>query len=202
MCILRVQRKQVMRHLQWRRNPEDVGPKDLSVVKNALAGCEGFAVIGAAAVTQFAPGRFTHDVDILCLPESYLPIVYRLRESLSERGQPMRFGKRWELFRVGTRFRQMPVDVLRLRDEIADELFPRGIPTVLSQGVPILRKPELCLLKMIAGRARDDADVHRLVRTMVDSEIRRAHRLIRRVLGEEAARAFDNTVSQERAAPF
>ena len=191
-----------MRHIQWRRNPEDVGPKDLSILREALPDYEGFVVIGGGAVTQFAPGRLTFDIDILCLPDSYLPIVYRFREFLGERGEAMRFVKRWELFSVGTRFRDSRIDVLRLRDGIAEELFARGIPTVLSQGVPILRKPELCLLKMIAGRARDAADIHRLVRTMVDVEIRRAKRLIRRVLGQEAAQAFENAVLQERSSQF
>jgi len=178
----------------WRRNPEDVGRADTRFLREALIDMEGWALIGAAAVLQYAPGRLTYDLDIACLPEAYLPVVQRLRKTLGERGEAMAFRGRWELFRRGLRFRTGHVDVLMLRADVADDLFPNGLPSEKVGGVPVLARPELCLLKMTAARQKDLADAARLVRTMTDRETRRARRLIAEVLGEDALAAFDEIV--------
>ena len=191
-----------MSKIDWKRNPEDVGPKDLSPVREALRGLKGWAVAGGAAVTQFAPGRFTRDIDIVCLPDVALAVVKKLEDHYHERGKSIPFAKRWELCSKVIRFERALIDVLVLRTNVATDVFPRGLPTDLSQDVPVVRKPELCLLKMLAWRGRDEADVRRLVRTMLDADIEKAAKLIAKVIGESAAEAFREIVEVERRPPF
>jgi len=191
-----------MNRVQWHRNPDDVGPKDLSTVRDALSGVSGWAVVGGAAVTQYAPGRPTYDVDIVCLPQAYVQVLTRLRSALKERGAALRLARRWGLFSRGVRFRGGAVDVLCLDEDVAADLFPRGVPCSVYQGVPVLARPELCLLKTVAWRRKDEADLARLVRVMADEELEGARGLIGRVIGSDALTAFNTLVEQERRPAF
>lgn len=117
-------------------------------------------VIGGLAVNHHGYMRFTADVDVLVAREDAVPLYRRLK---SETG--------WRRHAGGFKNTILGVslDICVEGERTAprsEEVFPSpaALRTVPVRPLPVPALPELIALKVMSGRARDDADVVELLK--------------------------------------
>lgn len=147
---------------------------------DALASLESrYALMGGIAVAAWEHLRVTHDVDVLvAIPEEQIESVvehFRAR-GFRPKGQP-------PVIEVGTHkfiqllyeapdsFLEIRVDLLLATSEFQRSALERGVMTELSgmdRQVAVVSCEDLIILKLLAGRIIDRADVMALLRANRD----------------------------------
>lgn len=142
------------------------------------------ALIGGYALQLYGSTRLTGDVDVAAAePIRALP-----------GGKALSFGGYQTEAPSG-----VPVDLV-LRDDDYAPLYAEALERAVEvEGAPMpVATPEhLAAMKMVAGRARDQADLEWLVTSGV-ADVREARRVIKRHLGPYAAGEFDLFVEEAR----
>lgn len=139
-------------------------------------------LIGGAAMELYGSDRMTKDVDFASRENlSHLTIV----KSLS-------FGGYAGRSRSGH-----PVDVIVRCDEYAP-LYAEAIDCSVNAGlpVPVVGPEYLAVLKMAAGRDKDELDLRTLIRLGV-LDLSRTRRIVKSHLGEYAARSLDSLCEED-----
>jgi hypothetical protein len=120
-------------------------------------------VIGGLAVNHHGYMRFTADVDVLVARADAVELYRRLRSEPGWRRQTEGF-KNTELG-VGL---DICVEGERTAPRSAEEFpDPARLRTVGVRPLPVVALPDLIALKVMSGRARDDADVVELLKRRV-----------------------------------
>ncbi len=126
-------------------------------LSQALRGVE-WAVVGAAATRLYMPERATVDLDVAVKVED----GPRTREALKSAG----FTYQGELAVGGSSWRTpdgFPVDVFEFRQPWLAQAIREAQSNRDRQGLPVFPLPFLVLLKILAGRVQDLADVTRML---------------------------------------
>lgn len=144
---------------------------DLPSVLGELA----WVLVDGLALRAFMPERQTLDVDILIAQvdeaqarQRFTRAGYRVVGVLSIGG-----------FSVTLDAHSPPIDVL-----VADQPWLQaaiGRPARDAAGLPVLPRPELIVMKLLAARARDLGDVQGLLRTITPDEVRQVRDLLSRI---------------------
>ncbi len=133
-----------------------------------------WAVAGAMAARRYMPERATADIDVV------VPVTYAeaARRRLEEAGY-VRLG---ELAIGGTAWRSPTGAVVGLI-EGAESWWPLAIAEAQrnrdAQGFPILTLPYLTLMKLLASRVQDLADVSRMLGLASDADLDRVRSTVR-----------------------
>ena len=149
-----------------------------------LAKSEGvrIALLGGFALQHYGSDRLTGDIDVAAEERVHgLP-----------RGTPLSFGGEQTEAPNG-----VPVDVVVRDDDYAplyEEALERA-PRVRGVPVPVVRPEYLAAMKMVAGRARDTADLEFLL-TSGTADPAKTRKIIKKHLGPYAAQEFDRIVDE------
>ncbi|OIP69988.1 MAG: hypothetical protein AUK48_14140 [Oscillatoriales cyanobacterium CG2_30_44_21] len=134
-----------------------------------------FVVVGGVATRLYMPERMTLDLDILVRDED-AQLVYEDLENA--RGQ-----KIGDLSIAGTQWRLADGTSLVVwafdGDWVVEAI---GSPNFAPDGLPVIDLPYLVLMKLIAGRSQDIADISRMLGVATDWQLGRARMAIGRYL--------------------
>ncbi len=127
---------------------------DLSLILGAIS----WTLVGGLALRAYIPERMTLDVDILIhdrdslrAREAFVSAGYRVTGLLSIGGFSVALDET----------DSPPIDVLTRTDLWLDQAL--NAPVLDPAGYPVLGRPYLILLKLLAGRTQDLADIQRLL---------------------------------------
>ncbi len=142
------------------------------------------AVVGGVAMAVYGSDRLTKDVDVAAVDE-YLPGT-RLVRSLSFGGAVVRLPSGRE------------VDLV-VRDDEYRDLYVAAVECATDAGLPcrVVTPEYLTALKLAAARPKDELDLRFLVGSG-DVDVAKARSLVKKYLGEYAARAFDSICLEVR----
>jgi hypothetical protein len=136
-----------------------------------------WAVVGAVATRAYMPERATQDLDILVIARDAREIQSRLEQA--------GFAKVQELAIGGATWRAPSgsvVDVIESREPWVPEAL-RDLKRD-PQGLPVLSRPYLVLMKVQAGRAQDLADAARMLGFASEDERQMTRLLFARYLSD------------------
>jgi hypothetical protein len=160
----------------------DEAVRELAVL--AHANHVSIALIGGYALQLYGSSRLTGDVDV---------VADALIRGLPT-GKPLSFGGVQTAAPNG-----VPVDLV-LRDDDYRALYDEALENAVELDTPlrVVRLEYIVAMKMVAGRARDEADLEWII---LESDIGRgrlsaARSIIHRHLGPYAVREFDRLVDQ------
>jgi len=117
-------------------------------------------MIGGLAVNHHGYMRFTADVDVLVARQDAVPLYRRLKSEIG-------WKRRGEGFRNTVLGVSLDICVEGERTSPgSDEVFPgpAALRTIQVEPLPVPTLPDLIALKVMSGRARDDADVVELLK--------------------------------------
>jgi hypothetical protein len=133
-----------------------------------------WAVVGAVASRRYMPERATRDLDIVVLPRDADKVGGRLREAGYRQETALAIGGVAWRAPDGT-----PVDVIEGQEEWWPEALRLAATNLDSDGTPVLTAPYLVLMKLLAGRVQDVADVSRILGSMQPQDLESVRALIR-----------------------
>ncbi|NET60361.1 MAG: hypothetical protein F6K47_30720 [Symploca sp. SIO2E6] len=143
-----------------------------------------FVVVGGVATRLYMPERMTLDLDILVKSEDAELVYEDLEQARSQKISELSIaGSQWQLL-DGT-----SLDVLEVNDAWATEAIAN--PNYAPDGLPIVDLPYLVLMKLIAGRSQDLADISRMLGGTPDWQLEQ----VRRVIGEYLDSAIEDLES-------
>ncbi|MEA5618980.1 hypothetical protein VB711_14180 [Cronbergia sp. UHCC 0137] len=134
-----------------------------------------FVVVGGVATRLYMPERMTLDLDILVRVEDAKLIYQDLEKANGEKiGNLSIPGSQWKLD-DGT-----SLDVLEFDGYWVTEALNN--PNYAADGLPIIDLPYLVLMKLIAGRSQDLADISRMLGGANDSQLQQVKKVINQYL--------------------
>jgi hypothetical protein len=134
-----------------------------------------FVVVGGVATRLYMPERMTLDLDILVRVEDAKLIYQDLEKANGEKiGNLSIPGSQWKLD-DGT-----SLDVLELEGNWVIEALNN--PNYAADGLPIIDLPYLVLMKLIAGRSQDLADISRMLGGATDLQLQQVKKIINQYL--------------------
>jgi hypothetical protein len=154
----------------WRRDEKlRLNWPNLAVVLSGVP----WAIVGAVATRRYMPERSTADLDIAILPVDAGRAAERLEAAgYTKHGPPAIGGASWEA--PGG----ISVDVI----EGSERWWPEALGAAKSNfddnGAPVLPLPYLVLMKTVAGRFQDVADVARMLGYASDEELAKVREII------------------------
>jgi hypothetical protein len=125
-----------------------------------------YALIGGLAMLQYARVRTTDDIDLLLmLPQIAMPGLF---EQLKDRGFTVDVARNIQELREGgitvIQFGTVPVDLMRPLLPAFAHILERAVPTaVLGRKVQVSSPEGLIIMKLIAMRPQDQADIRDLI---------------------------------------
>lgn len=115
-----------------------------------------FVIVGGVATRLYMPERMTLDLDILIESKDGVLVYQDLEKAGSEKkGELSIPGSQWTL-PDGT-----SLDVLEVSDPWGSEAVKS--PNYSPDGLPVIGLPYLVLMKLLAGRSQDLADISRML---------------------------------------
>ncbi len=138
-----------------------------------------WAVVGAVATRRYMPERATADLDVVVLAED----AARAAECLTAAG----YGWRGDLAIGGSSWEApdgAQVDVIEGREPWWPVALAEATANRDEQGLPVLTLPYLVLMKLLASRVQDLADVTRMLGAAADSDLARVREAVRQHAGE------------------
>ena len=139
---------------------------------NILSGTP-WAIVGAVATRRYMPERATGDLDIAVLPRDVDGVAERLAAAgYKRRGALAIGGSSWEAPGGVT------VDVIEGRDDWWPEALAAANQNLDADGAPVLPLPYLVLMKVLAGRLQDLADVARMLGYATDESLDEVRRVV------------------------
>lgn len=164
--------------------PKFLSPAQLRDAVQELSRSLPSAVIaGGYAMHLYGSDRMTTDLDVLA---TRVPPLWRTLRKLT-------FGGISSYVQGG-----IPVDVI-VRNDYQAGLYRYAISKAKRMaGIPlrVLRKSELAVIKMAAGRHKDQGDLIFLLRHMSELERAHARKVVVKFLGDYAADDFDSYVME------
>jgi hypothetical protein len=142
------------------------------------------ALVGGYALQLYGSPRLTGDLDV---------VAERAIEALPE-GEALSFGGYQSNAPNG-----VPVDVV-LRDDDYVSLYEAALLSAVDvheSPIPVVQPEYIAAMKMVAGRARDEADLEWLI-TSQTIDLPRTKKIVRQHLGPYAVQEFDRIVEQAR----
>jgi len=134
-----------------------------------------FVVVGGVATRLYMPERMTPYLDILVRVEDAKLIYQDLEKANGEKiGNLSIPGSQWKLD-DGT-----SLDVLEFSGNWVTEALNN--PNYAADGLPIIDLPYLVLMKLIAGRSQDLADISRMLGGAKDLQLQRVKKVINQYL--------------------
>jgi hypothetical protein len=134
-----------------------------------------FVIVGGVATRLYMPERMTLDLDILVKAEDAQLIYEDLDRANSQKiGDLSITGTQWRLD-DGT-----SLDVLEFEGDWVVEAI--NSPNYASDGLPVVDLPYLVLMKLIAGRSQDIADISRMLGVAEDLQLQRVKKVINQYL--------------------
>jgi hypothetical protein len=134
-----------------------------------------WVLVGGLALRAFMPERQTQDIDILIGSED----ESRARHRFAEAGYRVTGELSIGGFSVARDDLAPPIDVLVTEQPWLKAALRR--PAHDPAGLPVLPRPELITMKILAARARDLGDVQGLLQAITPNEVRQVQRLLRRI---------------------
>lgn len=165
-------------------DPKEIDEAIAEVAELARENGTDIALIGGVAMAVYGSDRLTKDVDFASYDE-YIPGLSPLKR--------LSFGGV-----AATTSKGHPVDLV-VRDDGYRDLYVSAVEHARDEGLAVrVVTPEyLAALKMAAARDKDEIDLKYLVSTAPDGiDLVLTRALIRKYLGEYAAREFDQVVSE------
>ena len=134
-----------------------------------------FVVVGGVATRLYMPERMTLDLDILVKVKDAQVIYEDLEQANGRRiGDLSIAGTQWRLD-DGT-----SLDVLEFEGDWVTEAI--NSPNYATDGLPVIDLPYLVLMKLIAGRSQDIADISRMLGLAEDLQLQRVKKVINQYL--------------------
>lgn len=134
-----------------------------------------FVVVGGVATRLYMPERMTLDLDILVRDEDAQLVYEDLEEANGQKiGDLSIAGTQWRLA-DGT-----SLDVLEFEGDWVTEAI--SSPNYAPDGLPVIDLPYLVLMKLIAGRSQDIADISRMLGVAEDLQLQRVKKVINQYL--------------------
>ena len=134
-----------------------------------------FVVVGGVATRLYMPERMTLDLDILIRVEDAQLVYVDLEKANGQRiGALSIAGTQWRLD-DGT-----SLDVLEFEGDWVTEAI--SSPNYAPDGLPVIDLPYLVLMKLIAGRSQDIADISRMLGGAEDLQLQRVNKIINQYL--------------------
>ena len=130
-----------------------------------------FVIVGGVATRLYMPERMTLDIDILVKAEDAQLVYQDLTKANSQKISELSIqGSQWQL-EDGT-----SLDVL----EGTGNWVAKAIqtPNYAPDGLPIIDLPYLVLMKLIAGRSQDLADISRMLGGATDIQLHEVKKII------------------------
>ena len=130
-----------------------------------------FVIVGGVATRLYMPERMTLDIDILVKAEDAQLVYQDLTKANSQKISELSIqGSQWQL-EDGT-----SLDVL----EGTGNWVAKAIqtPNYSPDGLPIIDLPYLVLMKLIAGRSQDLADISRMLGGATDIQLHEVKKII------------------------
>ena len=132
-----------------------------------------FVVVGAVATRLYMPERMTLDMDILVLSEDAAALYGELESAGCTRRSVLAIGgTNWEL--PGG----MLLDVVESSERWAREAVRH--PNTDALGLPVIALPYLIVMKLIAGRVQDLADITRMLGAAEETALQEVRTVVRR----------------------
>lgn len=151
---------------------------------NAIIQRVPFVVVGGVATRLYMPERMTLDVDILIRAEDSVLVYGELQQSGHQRTGDLSIGgSQWQLL-DGT-----CLDILEGTDDWVVKALAE--PNYGPDGLPVITLPYLVLMKLLAGRSQDLADISRMLGGALEEELDS----IRGVVGQYLATAQEDLES-------
>ncbi|MGC9506261.1 hypothetical protein [Baaleninema sp.] len=130
-----------------------------------------FVIVGGVATRLYMPERMTLDLDILIKSEDTSLVHGDLEKAGSQKNGELSIpGSQWTL-PDGT-----SLDVLENGDSWAKEAIDR--PNYTPDGLPVIALPYLVLMKLLAGRTQDLADISRMLGGATETQLDRVKHII------------------------
>jgi hypothetical protein len=136
-----------------------------------LAGIS-YVLVGGLATQYYMPARFTIDADILVLATAQEQTENRLQEGGYQRQGTLSIGGSTWLSPAG-----LVVDLLTQESSWAEAALKK---TNWIDGVPVIALPYLVLMKLLAGRMQDLADITRMLGAADDTALEAVRTVITR----------------------
>ena len=134
-----------------------------------------FVIVGGVATRLYMPERMTLDLDILVRAEDTQLVYEDLEKAKGQRiGDLSIAGTQWRLD-DGT-----SLDVLEFEGDWVVEAI--SSPNYATDGLPVIDLPYLVLMKLIAGRSQDIADISRMLGVAEDLQLQRVKKVINQYL--------------------
>jgi hypothetical protein len=134
-----------------------------------------FVVVGGVATRLYMPERMTLDLDILVRVKDAQLVYEDLEQANGQKvGDLSIAGTQWRLD-DGT-----SLDVLEFEGDWVTEAI--ASPNYAPDGLPVIGLPYLVLMKLIAGRSQDIADISRMLGAAEDLQLQRVKKVINQYL--------------------
>jgi len=134
-----------------------------------------FVIVGGVATRLYMPERMTLDLDILVRSEDAQLVYEDLAIANGQKiGDLSISGSQWQLS-DGT-----SLDVLEFEGDWVVEAI--NSPNYAPDGLPVIDLPYLVLMKLIAGRSQDIADISRMLGVAEDLQLQRVKKVINQYL--------------------
>ena len=134
-----------------------------------------FVVVGDVATRLYMPERMTLGLDILVRAGDAELIYENLRQANGQKiGELSIAGSQWELDDGAS------LDVLEFEGNWVNEAL--NSPNYTSDGLPIIDLPYLVLMKLMAGRSQDIADISRMLGCAEDVQLQKVRSVINQYL--------------------
>ena len=134
-----------------------------------------FVIVGDVATRLYMPERMTLDLDILVRTKDAQLLYEDLEKANGQKiGNLSIAGTQWRL-KDGT-----SLDVLEFEGDWVTEAI--SSPNYAPDGLPVVDLPYLVLMKLIAGRSQDIADISRMLGVAEDLQLQRVKKVINQYL--------------------
>ena len=134
-----------------------------------------FVVVGGVATRLYMPERMTLDLDILVKVEDAKLVSQDLEKANGKKiGNLSIAGTQWQL-NDGT-----SLDVLEFEGDWVTEAITS--PNYSPDGLPVISLPYLILMKLMAGRSQDIADISRMLGVAEDLQLEQVKKVINQYL--------------------
>ena len=134
-----------------------------------------FVVVGGVATRLYMPERMTLDLDILVKVEDAKLVSQDLEKANGKKiGNLNIAGTQWQL-NDGT-----SLDVLEFEGDWVTEAITS--PNYSPDGLPVISLPYLILMKLMAGRSQDIADISRMLGVAEDLQLEQVKKVINQYL--------------------